>query len=147
MSESAPEVIDTTMHKTHVWLNQIKGEMNCNDNHHGYLAMRVVLHALRDRLFVTEAAADPGAQLPRLVRGIFYKGGCPRRKPDKVIDCEEFLSRVENVFALEPDVDSQCVICAVPRALQTHVTNSETEGIKNLLPERIRQLWPDHTLA
>lgn len=83
MSESAPEVFDTTM--------------------------RMVIHALPYRLSVTEAA-DLVAQLPSLIRGIFYKGWCLRRKPDKAIDREEFLSRVENVFALEPDVDPERVI-------------------------------------
>lgn len=146
MSDTALEVFDTTMQKTQVWFNQIKEEMNWDDNHHAYRALRVVLHTLRDRLPVAETA-DLGAQLPMLIRGIFYEGWCPRRKPDKTIDREEFLSRVEDVFVLEADVDPERVTRVVLSVLESHVTEGETEGIKNLLPKPIRQLWPDHTVA
>jgi uncharacterized protein (DUF2267 family) len=51
-----------------------------------------VLHALRDRLTVNEAAQF-GAQLPMLVRGIYYEGWDPTRLPVKM-NREEFLQRV-----------------------------------------------------
>ena len=41
--------------------------------HKAYLALRTVLHALRDRLTLEEAV-QLGAQLPMLVRGFYYEG-------------------------------------------------------------------------
>ncbi len=146
MSESVPEVFDTTMHNTQVWFDQIKVEMNCDDNCRSYRAMRMVIHALPYRLSVTEAA-DPWAKLPVLVRGIFNRRWSPFRKSDKAIDGEEFLSGVENVFAIGLGVHPERVICAALGVLQSHVTTDESVGMKNLLPVPKRQLWPDHTLV
>lgn len=43
-------------------------ELDWQDRHAAYLALRATLHALRDRLTVEEVA-ELGAQLPMLIRG------------------------------------------------------------------------------
>jgi uncharacterized protein (DUF2267 family) len=45
-----------------------------------YSALRAVLHALRDRLTVAETA-HLSAQLPMLIRGIYFKGWDPTKVP------------------------------------------------------------------
>jgi uncharacterized protein (DUF2267 family) len=46
---------------------------------------------LRERLTVDEAA-QLAAQLPELLRGVFYEGFDPTRQPEKIGDREEFLA-------------------------------------------------------
>src|SRR5207248_2021300 len=49
---------DTTLQTTHIWLNELTDLTGWRDNRHrAYLALRAVLHALRDRLSVDDAAA------------------------------------------------------------------------------------------
>ncbi|HEY7713558.1 MAG TPA: DUF2267 domain-containing protein, partial [Candidatus Binatia bacterium] len=66
--ETSHDVFEGTLQKTQIWLNDIMTELDWHDQpHKAYLALRTVLHALRDRLTVEEAV-QLGAQLPMLVR-------------------------------------------------------------------------------
>jgi uncharacterized protein (DUF2267 family) len=51
MSATGPEVFDRNLHKTHTW-----EALGTEDRHRAYMALRAVLHALRDRLTVEEVA-------------------------------------------------------------------------------------------
>jgi uncharacterized protein (DUF2267 family) len=66
-------VFDRTLYKTHTWLKEIMEVLGTEDRHRAYMALRAVLHALRDRLTVEEVA-QLGAQLPMLIRGLYYEG-------------------------------------------------------------------------
>lgn len=58
-----------------------------------YHALRGVLFTLRDRPTPDEAA-HLAAQLPLLVRGIYYEGYQPSNKPERYRDKDEWLRRV-----------------------------------------------------
>jgi uncharacterized protein (DUF2267 family) len=77
MTSTGFDGFDKTVHKTNTLLKQIETELGWeNQRSMSYTALRAVLHALRDRLTVQEAA-DLAAQLPLLVIGIFYEGWDP----------------------------------------------------------------------
>jgi uncharacterized protein (DUF2267 family) len=48
MTATGLEVFDTTLHKTNRWLNDLMQVLDRQDRHEAYLALRAVLHALRD---------------------------------------------------------------------------------------------------
>ncbi len=74
-------VFDTTVQETNLWLKGIMEGLHTDDRHLAYLALRATLHALRDRLG-PENAVHLAAQLPMLVRGLYYEGWrLARRRP------------------------------------------------------------------
>jgi uncharacterized protein (DUF2267 family) len=133
---------DRTVHTTHVWLGDLMSELGWEDRHRAYAALRAVLHALRDRLGVNEAAAL-GAQLPMLIRGFYYEGWHPHGKPLKERKKDEFLAHIRADFRQDPTFEAEPVARAVFRLLAHHVSGGEVETVKSTLPEEIRSLWPD----
>ena len=73
MSTTGLPVFDTTVQETNLWLKAIMEALHTDDRHLAYLALRATLHALRDRLG-PENAVHLAAQLPMLLRGLYYEG-------------------------------------------------------------------------
>jgi uncharacterized protein (DUF2267 family) len=86
--------------------------------------------------------AELGAQLPMLIRGFYYEGWNPTRKPLKVRDRVEFLSLIEEEFNIVETLNPELIARAVFRVLANRVTAGEIEDVKHVLPEQIRDLWP-----
>jgi uncharacterized protein (DUF2267 family) len=142
MSMTGLDAFDNTLQKSNIWLNEIMQELDSNDKHRAYLALRSVLHTLRDRLIVSEVA-ELGAQLPLMIRGIYYEGWKPGNKPVKERHREEFLSHVRDYFVNDPDVNPEQIVAAVLRVLDRHIASGETADIRRLLPPELRSLWPE----
>jgi uncharacterized protein (DUF2267 family) len=140
MSATGLEVFDSTIQKTNIWLKDLM-ELLGGDRHKAYQALRAVLHALRDRLTVEEAA-EFGAQLPMLIRGIYYEGWNPTGKPAKERHREQFLARIQQQFKGDAETNPEIVAQAVFSLLQKHITQGEIEDVKHILPLEIRDLWP-----
>jgi uncharacterized protein (DUF2267 family) len=141
MSITGLDVFDTTLHKTHQWLNELMLLMDWRDRQRAYLATRATLHALRDRLTVEEAA-QLAAQFPMLIRGFYYEGWDPAGKPLKERHVEQFLARIEQAMRGDELVDAERIARAVFTVLVTKVTEGEIEDVKHVLPAEIRRLWP-----
>jgi uncharacterized protein (DUF2267 family) len=108
--------------------------------------MRAVLHALRDRLTVDEAA-HLAAQLPLLVKGIFFDGWHPAGKPEKIRSSEDFLARVAGELHDMRPIDAEQATRAVLKALSLHVSEAEIAKMRHTLPAEIRRLWPEKEIA
>ena len=136
------EVFDTTLPKTHAWLKRIMEELGTEDRHRAYTALRAVSHALRDRLPVEEVA-QLGAQLPLLVRGIYYEGWDPTGKPLKERHKEDFLAHVarEARTPTGPALEPEAAVRAVFKVLKEKVSEGELKDIQLLLPKGIREFW------
>ena len=140
MSTRGLEIFDTTLQKTQIWLKDLAQELDWQDRHKAYLALRAVIHALRDRLTVEEAV-QLGAQLPMLIRGFYYEGWTLVGKPVKERHKEEFLARVKRDFRNNEGVDPERVVRAVFKVLSQRITEGEIEDIKDILPPQLRELW------
>ncbi len=140
--QNTHEIFDNTMQKTQVWLNDLMRELDWEDQpHKAYLALRTVLHALRDRLTLEEAV-QLGAQLPMLVRGFYYEGWTLKDKPHRERRKDEFLEHVREAFRADVTVHPQQVVRAVFRVLQRNTSPGEIDDVKQLMPKPLRELWP-----
>ena len=140
MQTTQIDSLERTIHKTNEWLKEIQERMDADRRQHAYVALRATLHALRDRL-LPEEAVQLGAQLPALIRGIYYEGWTLADKPARLRTKDEFLGAV----AVEADnmaVDPERAVRAVFGVISEHVSPGEVEDCKRELPEPIRELWP-----
>ena len=141
MSLTGLDAFDRTIHRTNSWLKDLMEELGWQDRHKAYSAMKATLHALRDRLTVEEVA-QLGAQLPMLIRGFYYEGWDPSRKPLKIRDKAEFLALIEDEFRTDERLDPELIARAVFKVLAERVTAGEIEDVKHIMPAQIRELWP-----
>ncbi|MBI3756807.1 MAG: DUF2267 domain-containing protein [Deltaproteobacteria bacterium] len=141
MSNTGLEAFDSTLQKTHIWLDDIMQEMGwSHERQRAYLALRSVLHALRDRLTMEEAL-DLGAQLPMLVRGFYYEGWKPADTPRKERHKEDFLGHVKHDFRNDEHMNAEQIVRAVFRVLVRHISKGEIKDIQLILPAELRTLW------
>jgi uncharacterized protein (DUF2267 family) len=141
MSITSISVFDSSVHLTNAWLKELCEDLDWGEERgRAYDALRAVLHALRDRLSVEEAA-DLAAQLPMVVRGFYYEGWRPSGKPLRERKKEEFLAHVAREFPPPPFDDTEEIVRAVFRLLEHRITGGEISDIKSSLPAQIRELW------
>ncbi len=131
-----PSVIARTVEKTNLWLDEIAAELE-SDRRAAYRVLRAYLHALRDRLTVDEAA-QLGAQLPELIRGIYYENWDPSRTPLRYRDLAEFLDRVAADAGLTGDTSASYAVAVVAGVLARHVSAGEIEDVRAQLPKELR---------
>jgi uncharacterized protein (DUF2267 family) len=147
MAETGLAAFDTTLQKTNTWLQAITvelgpGELGPADRQRAYSALRATLHALRDRMPVTEAV-ELAAQLPMLVRGLFFVGWRPSATPSRERTKQAFLRHIAASLRTV-DLDfPEAAARAVFKVLAAKVTEGEIENVRHLLPSEIRALWPD----
>jgi uncharacterized protein (DUF2267 family) len=141
MTEMHVTPFESTVHTTNVWLKELSEELEWTDHHRAYHALRTVLHALRDLLTIEEVA-DLGAQLPMLIRGLYYEGWNPNRKPPEKRKRETFLDRIREAFPNDPAIYPEAMAWSVFKILQKHVSAGEIKDIKHVLPKNVRVLLP-----
>lgn len=120
------------------WVDELAEDLNW-DVRRAYHLLRSVMQALRDWLS-PEEMADLSAQLPILVRGIYFEGW----KPSATVGERKknaFIMRIESDFSHDlenPDV----AVAAVFRLLDRHISHGEIAQVRNSMKKSLRELWP-----
>lgn len=140
MHPTTTELFTETLEKTGEWLRELMQELGSTHPQQAYSVLRAVLHTLRDRLTVGEAA-DLGAQLPMLVRGFYFEGWRPSGQPPKIRHKDEFLQHVKQLYPGLADSEREAATRAVFKLLAAHVSGGELKHVKDQLPADIRTLW------
>src|SRR5262249_57626595 len=107
-----------------------------------YAALRATLHGLRDQL-ATDHVARFGAQLPMLVRGIYYEGWDPPSPAAGGRERTDFLESLRHELRDHPELrDPERAARLVFTVIAMHVAPGEVRKISHALPRELRALWP-----
>lgn len=139
MSANGLEVFDKTIQTTNIWLKEIT-EVIGPDRHLAWKVLSTVLHKLRDRLTV-DVAAHLGAQLPLLIRGVYYDQFQPAKQPSGCRDLDEFVAEVQEWLADVRPVNAADAVDAVFATLSRHLPEGQLAIVRNGLPASIRDRW------
>lgn len=131
--------LEHAIHQTNVWLGEVAAALDGADRQYAYRTLRATVHALRDRLTVDEAA-QLAAQLPDLLRGIYYEGWDPSATPVRERTREQFLDHVAREGALAGRTEASVAVGAAMAVLTRHVSAGELDDVRATLPQEIRAL-------
>jgi uncharacterized protein (DUF2267 family) len=138
MGNLDPSIIERSVEKTNLWLKELAGELGA-DRRYAYRALRAVLHALRDRMPV-DVAAKFAAQLPTLIRGVYYEDWDPSRTPLPIHDVDTFLERVAHEGRMAGETEASLAVAAVAGLLRRHLSPGEIDELLAVLPSTLRVL-------
>jgi uncharacterized protein (DUF2267 family) len=141
MSATGLLPFDETVQLSNQWLNELMRAVEWNDKYRTYRLLRATLHALRDRLTAREAM-QLGAQLPMLIRGLYYDGWHMRDTPPSERAKSAFLGHIEAAFKQDPNEDTEALVREVFKLLARKISGGEIEDVMQVLPPEVRALWP-----
>jgi uncharacterized protein (DUF2267 family) len=126
-----------SVEKTNQWLDEVAEQLGRpEDRRYALGVVRAVLHALRDRLPVDDAA-HLAAQLPELLRGVYYEGWRPSTTPHAYHDLAGFLDRVGREAGLAGGTEAAYATEAVVHVMKQHVTAGELAKVRAALPRPV----------
>lgn len=142
MSATGLAVFDETVQLSNIWLNELMDALDWDDKQRTYRVLRATLHALRDRLTPHEAI-HLGAQLPMLIRGVYYEGWHMKDAAPTERTKEAFFDHVYAELRGDLTIDAEESVREVFRLLARKISPGEIEDVENMLPAEVRALWPD----
>ncbi|MEV8512774.1 DUF2267 domain-containing protein [Dactylosporangium sp. NPDC051484] len=144
MSPSGGDAFNHALHTANVWVADVESAFGTNDRRFAQRAVRAWLHTLRDRLTVT-AAVKFGAQLPELLRGIYYDGWEPSRAPERY-GAEEYVRRFSTQAAVR-STQVPAVAATVTEVIGQHMSPGQLAEATAELPTDLRDLVTGATTA
>lgn len=132
---------ERAVHEADRLLRMISDELGHPDRGIAYHALRGTLKAVRDRLPPDEAC-DFAAQLPLLVRGLYFDGYHPHGKPE-TLDRDAFLGRVQRELDAARPVNTEKATRAALAILAQRVSAGEWEQVRQAMPKDVRSLFPE----
>ncbi len=135
------DVFDTTVQESNLWLKDLMGYMGTEDRRQAYRVLKATLHAVRDRIGPRNAV-HLGAQLPMLLRGLYYEGWKMDATPTKERHMQAFLEHVERDARDALNMDTEAAVRAVFEVMWDKIDPGEVAKIIELFPMELRDLWP-----
>jgi len=140
-----PATLAHAVQQTQEWLKELRDNGDLTNESEALSVLRAVLHQLRDRL-TPEEAVDLAAQLPLIVRGVYFEGWRPAHTPEKLRAKKEFLSELAVKLRPHP-VNAEQAARDVFALLAHHCDPGEIADVIGQLPGEIKELWPDWARA
>lgn len=134
------ELFDKTVEESYGWLQDVVRETGL-DQQYALTALSGILHALRDEI-TADQSGHAAAQMPTLIRGLYFQGWDPSRAAAMDHDREQFIERVRSYFSgYGTPIDYRHVIRGVLRVLERRMPGPMAK-IKRTLSKELRVLWP-----
>ena len=140
MSALGLPIFDKAIQDANIWVNEVMDELGWDDKQRAYNLLRSTLHVLRDRLSVNEGA-QLAAQLPTLIRGIYFEGYRPSNPMTKIRRKDEFVSAVQEAIGPGAGDNLDEAVTATLNVIADHVSEGEMDDIKASLPKEMHDLW------
>lgn len=134
-------VFERTTHEAHEWVNDLAGRTGWTNEREVLRLLRTVLTKIRDHLSANEIAQF-AAQLPLILRGMFYEGWQPKLTPIKERHASEFIAAIEETIGEVSDYQGTSDIKAVFNVINARISRGEVEDVRACLPKELRDLWP-----
>jgi uncharacterized protein (DUF2267 family) len=131
--------LDRSIQLTLEWLNEIQEEFKWPDKDRVYDATKAVLLATRDRLTIEEAHQF-AAQIPMVMKGMFFDGYDPTDKPMLIRNRDKFLEHVRKHFGDRP-LDSENAVRTVAKVLRKKISEGQYEDVVGSMPKEIQKLY------
>jgi uncharacterized protein (DUF2267 family) len=138
---TVPATIAHAVQQTQEWLKELRDNADLDDEAAALSVLRAVLHQLRDRL-TREEAVELGAQLPTILRGIYYEGWRPSHTPERIRSKEKFLDGVTMKLLPRP-IAPERAVKDVFALIAHHCDPGEISQVIDQLPSDIKALWPE----
>ena len=136
-----PATLAHAVQQSQEWLKELRDNADLSSEAEAWSVLRTVLHQLRDRLTIEEAA-QLSAQLPLIVRGAFFEGWKPRNMPDKSVRTrEDFLDALAMRLLPHP-LPPERMARQVFTLLTRHLDPGEISDVIGQFPDSIKELWP-----
>lgn len=135
-----PSIVERSVEAAHGWYRDVGEELGTDDLHYAARALRAVLHALRDRLNVEEAA-QLASQLPTLIRGIYYEQWKPGGARHLAHDVHAFLDHVADEGQMAGETEASNAVAAISRVLHRRISEGELDDVLAILPAKLRPLF------
>ena len=142
---SLAHIWDNAQSKSSSWISDLSDHLGWANAPLTLLALRAVLHALRDRLPPDEAV-ELSAQMPLIIKGVYFDQWDPSATPVRIRTREEFLGLVRtNLQRAARDIDPERLTRAVFKLLSERVCEGEIRDVRSVLPAQVAELWPKTT--
>ncbi len=145
MTTTGLDVFDSTLQETNHWLKLMMVELQSDDRREAYVALRATLHAVRDRIGAMNAV-HLGAQLPLILRGVFYEGWRPTETPTRERHLEQFIDHVGAELPDEVRAEAGEAARACFTVMSQCLDRGEMKKLRGMLPHEVLNLWPDSLL-
>ncbi len=133
--------LNAAVASTEDWIDDLMRRLGWRDRERVLQALLATLHALRDDLRRDEAIYL-GAQLPALLRGLYYEGWHRGARP-ATRSRSAFLERIHDGVHRDPGVDAELVVRSVFALLAARLPPTEVDDAKAALPHTLHNLWPN----
>lgn len=130
---------DHAVERADVWIHDMMRELGTEDPRQAYHALAAGLHTVRDRIAVDEAA-QLAAQLPLLVRGLYFEGWHPAATPVHVRRPEDLVTMFEQRSGDGHAIDPERALAATFEVLRRHVSPGALASLAHVLPRSLADL-------
>lgn len=134
-------VFERTTHEAHEWVNDLAGRTGWRNEREVLRLLRSVLVRVRDHLPVNEMAQF-SAQLPLILRGMFFEGWQPKASLLRERHAADFIAAIEERIGEVTEYQGAADIKAVFNVINAHISRGEVEDVRACLPQELRDLWP-----
>lgn len=146
MNKDHLPILDKSIEDVHLWLSALMRHLGIRDRVHAFHLLKAVLHALRDRIG-PENAVHFSAQLPLLLRGLFFEGWKMTAAPSHERHVAEFLDHVARGLDPNHRGNLEPAVRAVFTVIWERVDQGEVAKLMRIFPSELRVLWHSESVS